>query len=123
MNNSDTSTAMPAVLLRLFSTQDSNTQTTMNTDERGEELKKTLGISGKPALSVTELEKQFLQSSTSQQTEKPVSNNENLAKPVPVAIKVLEKKIVFCFVVHIEFDIFQFRVKYKLHLNQYHHML
>jgi hypothetical protein len=87
VNNSDTSTAMPAVLLRLFSTQDSNTQTTMNTDERGEELKKTLGISGKPALSVTELEKQFLQSSTSQQTEKPVSNNENLAKPVPVAIK------------------------------------
>ncbi len=79
---------MPAVLLRLFSTQDSNTQPTMNTDDRGEELKQKLGISGKSALSVTELEKQFLHSSTSQQSEKPVSNNEYLAKPVPVAIQV-----------------------------------
>jgi hypothetical protein len=79
---------MPAVLLRLFSTQDSTTQATMNPDERGEELKKTLGISGKPALSVTELEKQFLQPATSHQTEKLVTNNENLAKPVPIAIKV-----------------------------------
>ena len=79
---------MPPVLLRLFSAQDSNTQPTMNTDERGEELKKTLGIAGRPPLSVTELEKQFLQSSTSQQPEKPVSNSENLPKPVPVAIKV-----------------------------------
>ena len=79
---------MPAVLLRLFSAQDSNAQATVNSDERGEELKKTLGISGKP-LSVTELEKQLLQPSTSSQpTAKSLSNNETLAKPVPVAIRV-----------------------------------
>jgi hypothetical protein len=51
---------MPAALLRLFSTQDNSSQA-INNDEREQELKKTLGILGKPALSVTELEKQFLQ--------------------------------------------------------------
>lgn len=86
---------MPAVLLRLFSTQDptpssaTTTTTTNNSDERGEELKKTLGISGKSAFSVTELEKQFLQpssssSSSSQEIKQTQSDNENLAKPVPV---------------------------------------
>jgi hypothetical protein len=83
-NNSDPSTAMPAVLLRLFSTQDPST---INQDDRGEELKKTLGISGKSALSVTELEKQLLQPSSTQETTKPVLNNESLAKPVPMPIK------------------------------------
>ncbi len=82
---------MPAVLLRLFSTQETSIQSTMNHDERGEELKKTLGISGKPALSVTELEKQLLQPSTSQETTKPVLNNDNLAKPVPISVKVFER--------------------------------
>jgi hypothetical protein len=53
---------MPNALLRLFSTQDNPSQSIHN-DEREQELKKTLGILGKPALSVTELEKQFLQSS------------------------------------------------------------
>ena len=61
---------MPPVLLRLFSTQESLTQSNTNNDERGEELKKTLGISGKPALSVTELEKQLLQPSTSEKGSK-----------------------------------------------------
>ncbi len=73
---------MPAVLLRLFSTQDTSQ------DDRGEELKKTLGISGKSALSVTELEKQLLQPSSTQETTKPVLNNESLAKPVPMSAKV-----------------------------------
>lgn len=53
---------MPAALLRLFSTKES---TTAPVDEREQELKKTLGILGKPALSVTELEKQLLPPSTS----------------------------------------------------------
>ncbi|UJR35391.1 hypothetical protein I4U23_028148 [Adineta vaga] len=66
-NNSDISTAMPAVLLRLFSTQESIIQ---NSEERGEELKKTLGISVKSALSVTELEKQLLQPSQESINEK-----------------------------------------------------
>ena len=88
---------MPAVLLRLFSTQDpppsTAAATTNNADDRGEELKKTLGISGKSALSVTELEKQFLQpssssSSSSQEIKQTQSDNENLAKPVPVVKKV-----------------------------------
>jgi hypothetical protein len=82
---------MPAVLLRLFSTQENSTQSVMNNDERGEELKKTLGISGKPALSVTELEKQLLQPASTQETLiKTVSNNDNLPKPVPIATKVFE---------------------------------
>jgi hypothetical protein len=51
---------MPSALLRLFSIQDNPSQS-INNDEREQELKKTLGILGKPALSVTELEKQFLQ--------------------------------------------------------------
>jgi hypothetical protein len=51
---------MPAALMRLFSTQDNSSQS-INNDEREQELKKTLGILGKPALSVTELEKQLLQ--------------------------------------------------------------
>jgi hypothetical protein len=55
---------MPAALLRLFSTQDNSSQS-INNDEREQELKKTLGILGKPALSVTELEKQLLQPSLS----------------------------------------------------------
>lgn len=68
---------MPAVLLRLFSAN--------NSDDRGEELKKTLGISGKSAFSVTELEKQFLQPSSSQEVKQP---SENLPKPIPIATKV-----------------------------------
>ncbi|CAF1554407.1 unnamed protein product, partial [Rotaria sordida] len=40
-NNGETSTPMPAVLLRLFSTQETSTQSNINNDERGEELKKT----------------------------------------------------------------------------------
>jgi hypothetical protein len=79
---------MPAVLLRLFSTQENSIQSAMNNDERGEELKKTLGISGKSALSVTELEKQLLQPSSSQET--TASNNDNLPKPVPITTKVFE---------------------------------
>jgi len=62
--NSDNSNTMPAALLRLFSTQDNPSQT-INNDEREQKLKKTLGILGKPALSVTELEKQLLQPSSS----------------------------------------------------------
>lgn len=86
---------MPAVLLRLFSTQDTTaatatTQSNISHDERGEELKKTLGISGKPALSVTELEKQLFQPSSSQETAKPVLNNDNLPKPIPISIKVFQ---------------------------------
>ena len=82
---------MPAVLLRLFSTQENSTQSVMNNDERGEELKKTLGISGKSALSVTELEKQLLQPASSQETTtKTVSNKDNLPKPTPIATKVFE---------------------------------
>ena len=79
---------MPAVLLRLFSTQDTTPTSTNNTDDRGEELKKTLGISGKSALSVTELEKQFLQPSSSQEVKQPTSDNQNLPKPIPIATKV-----------------------------------
>ena len=48
---------MPAALMRLFSTQDTPLA---NNDEREQELKKTLGILGKPPLSVSELEKQLL---------------------------------------------------------------
>lgn len=82
---------MPAVLLRLFSAQETSTQSTTINDERGEELKKTLGISGKPALSVTELEKQLLQpSSSNQETTKNVPTNDILEKPTPIPIKVLE---------------------------------
>ena len=77
---------MPAVLLRLFSTQDSSI---INQEERGEELKKTLGISGKSALSVTELEKQLLQPASTQESTKTVLNNENLPKPVPISIQVV----------------------------------
>ncbi|CAF0803806.1 unnamed protein product [Rotaria sordida] len=86
-NNGETSTPMPAVLLRLFSTQETSTQSNINNDERGEELKKTLGISGKPALSVTELEKQLLQPTSSQETTKTDLNSDNLEKPVPISRK------------------------------------
>jgi hypothetical protein len=93
---------MPAALLRLFSTQETSTQslninqTTAHNDEREQELKKTLGILGKPALSVTDLEKQMFQPSVSIETMvtsnfgNSTGNNttENLAKPVPIAIKV-----------------------------------
>lgn len=81
-NTSETSTAMPPALLRLFSTQDISIQ---NQEERGEELKKTLGISGKSALSVTELEKQLLQPTSS--TQEAVKTNEHLAKAIPIPIK------------------------------------
>ena len=82
---------MPAVLLRLFSTQDSAPAATTNTaDDRGEELKKTLGISGNKPLSVTELEKQFLQPTlaSSQDVKQSQSDSENPAKPVPLVKKV-----------------------------------
>lgn len=81
-NTSETSTVMPPALLRLFSTQDISIQ---NQEERGEELKKTLGISGKSALSVTELEKQLLQPTSS--TQEAVKTNEHLAKAIPIPIK------------------------------------
>jgi hypothetical protein len=90
---------MPAALLRLFSTQDTSSQPTIN-DEREQELKKTLGILGKPALSVTELEKQLLQPSSSEASKHMVNNSsgnnstiENLAKPVPISNKVRQQKI------------------------------
>jgi hypothetical protein len=113
---------MPAALLRLFSTQDTSSQPTIN-DEREQELKKTLGILGKPALSVTELEKQLLQPSTSETTKHTVNNSnntiENLARPVPIVNKVRLQKTCY--------DIFRicllFRVLFKLHLVPYHHML
>jgi len=86
---------MPAALLRLFSNQDIPLQP-MNNDEREQELKKTLGILGKPALSVTELEKQLLPSSsaaadiTKHMVTSTGNNNtiENLVKPVPILNKV-----------------------------------
>lgn len=76
---------MPAALLRLFSTQDTPSQST-NNDEREQELKKTLGILGKPALSVTELEKQLLQPPTLEIAKSMFNNSnttiEHLAKPI-----------------------------------------
>ncbi|CAF0892700.1 unnamed protein product [Rotaria sp. Silwood1] len=94
MNNTDTITSMPAALLRIFSTQDTQVQLT-NNDEREQELKKTLGILGKPALSVTELEKQLLQPSSLDITKAMANftgnnNNytiENLVKPVQIENK------------------------------------
>ncbi|CAF0828062.1 unnamed protein product [Rotaria sp. Silwood1] len=94
MNNTDTITSMPAALLRLFSTQDTQVQLT-NNDEREQELKKTLGILGKPALSVTELEKQLLQPSSLDITKAMANftgNNNNytignLVKPVQIENK------------------------------------
>ncbi|CAF1682807.1 unnamed protein product, partial [Adineta ricciae] len=77
INNSDIATAMPAALLRLFSTQET-TIITQSSEDRGEELKKTLGISVKSALSVTELEKQLLQPSVSQE-----ANNDKLLCTMP----------------------------------------
>jgi hypothetical protein len=87
---------MPAVLLRLFSTQETSTQSIMSSDERGEELKKTLKISGKSALSVTELEKQLLQPVSSQEPTKTVVNNDNLLKSVPITTKVFSNISLFC---------------------------
>ncbi len=87
---------MPAVLLRLFSTQETSTVSIMSSDERGEELKKTLKISGKSALSVTELEKQLLQPLSSQEPTKTVVNNDNLLKSVPITTKVFSNIILFC---------------------------
>lgn len=84
---------MPAVLLRLFSTQETSTQSTAVTDERGEELKKTLGISGKPALSVTELEKQLLQPSSTQEPPKTVPTMDNTDKSTLISTKVFGKII------------------------------
>ncbi|CAF1156161.1 unnamed protein product [Rotaria sordida] len=98
INNTDTLTSMPAALLRLFSTQDTSIQST-NNDEREQELKKTLGILGKPALSVTELEKQLLQPSSLEITKTMITstgtnnNNHNnntiesLVKPVQIENK------------------------------------
>ncbi|CAF3231880.1 unnamed protein product [Rotaria socialis] len=89
VNNSESLTQMPAVLLRLFSTQETSTQSTIVNGERGEELKRTLNISGKSALSVTELEKQLLQSPSSQnqETTKPVPVNDTLEKFVSLSPK------------------------------------
>jgi len=87
---------MPAVLLRLFSTQETSTVSIMSSDERGEELKKTLKISGKSALSVTELEKQLLQPLSSQEPTKTVVNNDNLLKSVPITTKVFSNISLFC---------------------------
>ena len=86
---------MPAALLRLFSTQDTAAPGT-NNDEREQELKKTLGIVGKPALSVTELEKKLFHppSSTIETTKSIVNTHslENLVKPVPIVNKVIKKR-------------------------------
>lgn len=92
---------MPPVLLRLFSTQDTTTttaaippttQSNLNHNERGEELKQKLGISGKQPLRVAELEKQLLQPSpTSQEPTNSNSNNDILPKPIPITIKVLSQ--------------------------------
>ncbi|CAM4871706.1 unnamed protein product [Rotaria socialis] len=88
VNNSESLTQMPAVLLRLFSTQETSTQSTIVNGERGEELKRTLNISGKSALSVTELEKQLLSpSSQNQETTKPVPVNDTLEKFVSLSPK------------------------------------
>ncbi|CAF2095494.1 unnamed protein product [Rotaria magnacalcarata] len=78
VNNTDAIASMPAALLRLFSTQDASSAAVANNDEREQELKKTLGILGKPALSVTELEKKLLQPPSLEIT-KPmvVSKNNN----------------------------------------------
>jgi hypothetical protein len=75
---------MPAALLRLFSTQDNSSQS-INNDEREQELKKTLGILGKPALSVTELEKQLLQP--------PPTNNSLQTPPHPISSCVITDPI------------------------------
>ncbi|CAF0834176.1 unnamed protein product [Adineta steineri] len=88
----DTMSSMPAALLRLFSIQDNPLQPT-NNDEREQELKKTLGILGKPALSVTELEKQLLQPSSSEPTKSMITSTGNpniveiLVKPIPISNK------------------------------------
>ncbi|CAF1128647.1 unnamed protein product [Adineta steineri] len=88
----DTMPSMPAALLRLFSIQDNPLQPT-NNDEREQELKKTLGILGKPALSVTELEKQLLQPSSSEPTKSMITSTGNpniveiLVKPIPISNK------------------------------------
>ncbi|UJR10501.1 hypothetical protein I4U23_014704 [Adineta vaga] len=89
--NIDPMTAMPAALLRLFSAQDAPTLSS-NNDEREQELKKTLGILGKPALSVTELEKQLFHPSSSSSVETIKSkehhhSRDNLVKPVPIISK------------------------------------
>lgn len=97
---------MPAALLRLFSAQDNPSQT-INNDEREQELKKTLGILGKPALSVTELEKQLLQPSTTEQSPphstSPCVNdwtitNQNIFNGVNSKV-ILAKKRLFFFLV------------------------
>ena len=101
---------MPAVLLRLFSTQETSIQSNMINDERGKELKKTLGISGKPALSVTELEKRLLQPSISQETKKtPVLNNDNFPTSASISVKIY----IYFFKYMFELS----RVKYK---HQHH---
>ncbi|CAF1316087.1 unnamed protein product [Adineta ricciae] len=86
----DPATSMPAALLRLFSTQDAPASGT-NNDEREQELKKTLGIVGKPALSVTELEKKLFHppSSTIETTKSIVNTHspDNIVKPVPILNK------------------------------------
>jgi hypothetical protein len=87
---------MPPALVRLFSTQETSAQTAIKNDEREKELKRTLGIFGKPALSVTELEKQFLQPSTSEETTmKTVLNNNQLEKPLTISTQVFEMKFFY----------------------------
>ena len=90
---------MPAALVRLFSVKESQpTSTLPSHDEREEELKKTLGILRKPALSVTEVEKQLLQAKSHLETmEDPCIYDsfgnhsapvDKLVKPVPISSKV-----------------------------------
>lgn len=81
---------MPAALVRLFSTQDAPIPS-INVDEREQELKKTLGILSKPALSVTELEKQLLHPPSSSATafEATTDNHvDNLITTLPTMPKV-----------------------------------
>jgi hypothetical protein len=92
--------SMPAALARLFSAKETHSNSSQaNHDEREEELKKTLGILRKPALSVTELEKQLLQANSRLQTVDDLSiyssfgiNHsvpvDKLVKPVPISSKV-----------------------------------
>lgn len=88
---------MPAALLRLFSTQDTATLPT-NNDEREQELKKTLKILGKPALSVTELEKQLLQPPPVEMM-KPITtslmnhNNNNIIEDLAKNLLPIETKV------------------------------
>jgi hypothetical protein len=91
---------MPAALARLFTAKETQSNLSQPThDEREKELKKTLGILTKPALSVTELEKQLLHANSRSELVDDLSvyssfglNHsvpvDKLVKPVPISSKV-----------------------------------